>query len=599
MKTLRLFVVIILAVLCGRTVRADTATITILHSFGSDGFSTNGTLGSLDGANPLQPPIIGTDGNFYGTTYSGGTNNDGTVYKMTPEGTLTVLYSFQGYDGYGPRGQLLETNGLFYGTTQQGGANLTVQDLTCCGSVFTITSEGTLTTLYSFGGSDGRTSDSGLIPGGDGNFYGTTYGGGTGSPDTATNFLDSLDDAVENPPGTIYTITLSGQLTTLHDFSGTDGANPSKEAVVGTDGNIYGTTLFGGANNSGTVYTITSQGTFTLLYSFTGGNDGAHPKCEMVEGVDGNYYGTTLDGGGSAGKKWCPGNGCGTMFKITPQGTLTTLHAFNGDPEPAHPGTLIMGTDSNFYGTSFTGGTNHAGTLYMVTPEGVVTVLHQFDYTDGAMPEGSLIQASDGSFYGTTYGGGQYDQGTIFQAVIDTNASSDCTFTLSATSVTLPAKGGSKNVSVKAVGTDCSWSAVSTDAFITITSGASGTGSGKVVYSVPGNTNTTALTGAIIIGGQTFSVNQAAGGCAYKLSPKVGKFKSTGGTGTLKVTPGLSDCAWTAVSTDSFITITAGTNGVGKGTVTYTVPANATSNVLTGSITVAGQTFTVTEAAPK
>ena len=174
-----------------------------------------------------------------------------------------------------------------------------------------------------------------------------------------------------------------------------------------------------------------------------------------------------------------------------------------------------------------------------------------------------------------------------------------CTYTLNATSVTLAAKGGSKKVSVKVKGTDCSWTAVSNDPFITITSGSSGTGNGKVGYTVPGNTNTTDLSGTMTIAGQTFTVNQAAGGCTFKLSPKVGKIKATGGIKTVKVKPNFSDCAWTVVSNDSFITITDGASGTGKGTVSYTVAANTNTTAVTGSISIAGETFTVTQAGVK
>ncbi len=278
---------------------------------------------------------------------------------------------------------------------------------------------------------------------------------------------DSYGDSVNNPPGTVYKISPQSTLTTLHSFSGPDGANPGKEAIVGADGNLYGTTLFGGASDAGTVYTISSAGTFTLLYSFTGGDDGAYPKAQLVQGLDGNFYGTTLNGGGKAGLKWCGTIGCGTVFKITPQGTLTTLHDFSGDPEPAIPGSLTLGTDGNFYGTSQAGGTNHEGTVYTITPQGTVTTLYQFDVLDGNQPLGGLTLAGDGSYYGTTSAGGTHDQGTVFRVVVDTN----CTVTLSATGITLPAKGGAKSLTVKA-SSDCSWSAVSTNSFITITSGA-------------------------------------------------------------------------------------------------------------------------------
>ncbi len=190
---------------------------------------------------------------------------------------------------------------------------------------------------------------------------------------------------------------------------------------------------------------------------------------------------------------------------------------------------------------------------------------------------------------------------TIAGQTFTVTQAASCGFSLSPASVNLSEKGGSKNVSVKVKvkGADCAWTAVSNDPFITITAGSSGSGKGKVDYTVRGNTNTTPLIGTITIAGQTFTVNQGAGGCTYKLSPKSGKLKAAGGTATIKVTPNLSDCDWTAVSNDSLITITGGASGTGKGTVTYSVPANATSNILTGTVTVAGETFTVTQAGVK
>jgi hypothetical protein len=179
------------------------------------------------------------------------------------------------------------------------------------------------------------------------------------------------------------------------------------------------------------------------------------------------------------------------------------------------------------------------------------------------------------------------------------SSASACTYTLSATSSTFPSKGGSKSVSVKVKGADCAWTAVSNDRFITITSGASGTGNAKVDYTVAGNTNTTALSGTMTIAGRTFTVNQHAGGCTFKLSPKEAKLTAAAGNGTVKVTPNLDDCEWTAVSNNSFITITGVARGAGEGTVTYTVPANTSSNEITGSITVGGETFTLTQAGAK
>ena len=227
------------------------------------------------------------------------------------------------------------------------------------------------------------------------------------------------------------------------------------------------------------------------------------------------------------------------------------------------------------------------------------------------------IAASDDSWLTVTAGGSGAGSGTVSYSVAANSSTTahngtltiagqtftvtqaatgeGCTFTLKPTSINLPAKGGSKTVKLKAQGTDCTWTAVSNDSFITITAGSSGTGNGTVRYSVPGNTNTVPLTGTMTIAGQTFTVNQAAGGCTFSLSPKSGKFKAAGGSKTVKVKPNFSDCAWTAVSNDSFITITGGASGVGKGTVSYSVAVNTNTAPVTGTMTVAGQTFTVTE----
>ena len=583
MRRLRLIAVFGLSVMALRTARADTAIVTVLHNFGS----SEGEFGSADGSEPVQPPVEGTDGNFYGTTYSGGADGNGTVYMMTPQGTLTTIYNFQGYDGVGPRGLLYETNGLFYGTTQLGGAYLLDESNLCCGTVFTITPQGTLTTIYSFTTLDGNTADSGLIPAGNGDFYGTTYGGGTTTvPYDGTN-SDTIGDTVQNPPGTVYRITPQGTITTLHSFAGPDGANPGKEAVVGLNGNIYGTTLFGGSNDYGTIYTITPQGTFTSLYSFTNGLDGAFPKSQLIQGIDGNFYGTAQNGGGPAGKKWCNVHGCGSAYMITPEGTLTVLHDFEGDPEPAHPGSLTMGIAGNYYGTSIYGGTDHEGTVYMMTPEGAVTTLFQFDGTDGEAPLGGLIQAGDGSFYGATTEGGKYGDGVIFRMVIDTN----CAVTVDPTSFTVPAKGGPGKIAVKAV--DCNWAAASTDSFITISGTAGGSGDGTVDFTVAANTNRTSLSGSIDIAGQVVTVNQDTGGCTYALSPKNAKFKATGGKGSVKVAPVYSDCDWSSDVDSDFITITSGQHGTGDGTLDYTVATNTETVTQIGTMLIAGEVFTV------
>ncbi len=342
---------------------------TVLHPFASGYQSPRGL-------------VRAGDGNFYGTTGQGGANGFGSVFKITPAGTLTTIFSFSGSDGRNPYGTLIEgTDGSFYGTTISGGA-------VDWGTVFRITSAGTLTTLHSFDGDDGASPFAGLLQGTDGNFYGTTASGGA------------------NIYGTVFKITPAGTLTTLHSFDGSDGSQPEAGLVQGTDGNFYGTTAFGGTWDKGTIFKITPAGVLTTLYSFAG-SDGASPWVGLVLGTDGSFYGTTSSGGA-----WDKG----TIFKITPAGVLTTLHSFNNSDGANPSGGLIQGTDGSFYGTTKYGGASYsAGTVFKITPAGVLTTLHLFSWSDGANPEAGLVQGIDGSFYGTTNLGGASDAGTVFK----------------------------------------------------------------------------------------------------------------------------------------------------------------------------------------
>jgi uncharacterized repeat protein (TIGR03803 family) len=317
--------------------------------------------------------VQGTDGNLYGTIegriflngkegYICGVTC-GTVFKVTPTGTGTVVYPFYGgYGGSAPiSGLVLGRDGNFYGTTQGGGYgwNQSPGD----GTVFKITPDGILTTLHDFDGTDGASPNAALVYTG-GNFYGTTSGGGS------------------NGQGTVFKITPDGILTTLHDFDGTDGASPNA-ALVYTNGNFYGTTSGGGSNGQGTVFKITPDGILTTLHDFDG-TDGASPSV-LVQAADGNFYGTTTHGGSY---------GAGTVFKITPSGTLTTLHSFDGTDGASPSPVLVQATDGNFYGT-----TSYGGTAFKITPAGVLTTLHRFRVA----PVGGLVQATDGNFYGTTH----------------------------------------------------------------------------------------------------------------------------------------------------------------------------------------------------
>jgi len=318
---------------------------------------------------------------------------------------LTTLHSFDYNDGQDPTAALVQaTNGNLYGTTYVGGADL-IDCFDGCGTVFKITPGGTLTTLYSFcsqsGCTDGASPSAGLVQATDGNFYGTTTGGG------------AIGD------GTIFKITQTGTLTTLHSFDGTDGASPAAALVQATDGNLYGTTFYGGANSCiightnvgcGTVFKITPGGTLTTLRSFDG-TDGQYPNA-LVQATNGNLYGTTSGGGADGG---------GTIFKITPGGTLTTLYNFcsqsgcTDGEQDSHPAAgLVQATDGNLYGTTPAGGADGYGTVFKITPGGTLTTLHSFESTEAASPEAALVQDTNGSFYGTSPWGGAYSDGMVF-----------------------------------------------------------------------------------------------------------------------------------------------------------------------------------------
>ena len=393
-------------------------TLTTLYSFCSQANCT-------DGIWPHAGLVQGTDGNFYGTTTSYGANGDGTVFKITPSGTLITLHSFAGADGENSMAELMQGfDGNFYGTTFDGGAN---DDPSCvfggyvgCGTVFKITPGGSLSTLYNFCSQahcfDGSNPDASLVQGSDGNLYGTTSGGGTSCC------------------GTVFKITPDGTLATLYSFCSlqncADGEFP-RSLVRGTDGNFYGTTNAGGTSNNcqspsngcGTVFKITPQGMLTTLHSFDD-TDGCYPQAGLVQGTDGNFYGTTSQGGigGYCGIT----GGSGTIFKITAGGILTTLYSFCSKANCADGmlpyGALVQATDGNFYGTTNGGGDGNCGgcgTVFTITPGGALTTLHSFcslaNCADGVLPYGTLVQATDGTFHGTTYeGGGTHDAGTVF-----------------------------------------------------------------------------------------------------------------------------------------------------------------------------------------
>ena len=316
---------------------SSTGSLTTLYEFG--GVATDGIF-------PHAGLAQGHDGYLYGTTTEGGTNSQGTMFRISSAGSLTTVYQFSAAteDESPVAGLVLGSDGYFYGTTYGGGTNYE-------GTVFRISSAGTVTTLYQFGGlaTDGHDPEAGLVQGSDSYFYGTTYAGGT------------------NNVGTVFRVNSAGSLTTLYQFSRFDehGQSPQSGLVQGVDGYFYGATFSGGTNGDGTVYRISSAGTLTTLWQFSGA-DGRDPDASLLQGSDGYFYGTTVQGGATN----CIG-GCGTIFRISSTGTLTTQYRFGVRPTdgqfPETP--LVQGSDGYFYGTTINGGIYGDGTVYkLVVP---------------------------------------------------------------------------------------------------------------------------------------------------------------------------------------------------------------------------------------
>lgn len=345
-------------------------TYTVLHNFGTapgQPFDPDGMIAQSRGG-----ALVTTSLNDYGT------NQQGTVFRIWPGGSLTVLHQFP-QKVNSDSGVTLATDGDFYGTTSDGGAS-------GHGSVFKMSPNGSVTTLHSFtGGADGAGPVENCPPmqSMQGDFYGATSGG----------------------YGSLYRITSAGSFTLLHRFSGTDGNYPVGPLVQGRDSYIYGTTFVGGQFHDGVIFRISPSGSFKVMASFDGAN-GRKPFSGVIQANDGNFYGVTTAGGAYD---------LGVLFRMTPSGTLTVLHSFTGgsDGETPQPA-LVQGSDGNLYGATTYGGANNYGVLFRATLSGTVTPLHQFDGATGGEPFAALYQHTNGKLYGDTHVGGTNDAGVFF-----------------------------------------------------------------------------------------------------------------------------------------------------------------------------------------
>jgi len=358
-------------------------------------------------------------GNLYGTATAGGKYGAGAVYELDKSGTETVLYSFKGTGGDGAvpsAGVVLDGAGNLYGTTNVGGNN-GCNAGNGCGTVFKLAPTKTgwkETVLYRFkgtGGDGGDPNDAGVVLDAAGNLYGATNGGGRGGC------------AQNDGCGTVYKVALTKtgwKETVLHRFKGTggDGFEPNSGVVLDGEGNLYGTTVYGGGSNYGTVYELDKSGTETVLYSFKGtGGDGAYPNGSVIRDAAGNLYGTTIEGGGY---------GNGTVFKLGKSGNETVLYRFTGGADGAQPvNSLVRDVKGNLYGSTFYGGDFACndlgcGVVFKVSTKGTETVLHTFTGKagdDGAIPVclPALILDAAGNLYGTTYLGSANGEGTVFK----------------------------------------------------------------------------------------------------------------------------------------------------------------------------------------
>jgi uncharacterized repeat protein (TIGR03803 family) len=368
-----------------------------------------------DGAAPESTLIQATDGNLYGYTTGGGLNvcagGCGTLFKIDDQGKLTTFYKFCSggklpcLDGMNPNGALIQaSDGNFYGTTEQGGPNNGPNCEHGCGTIFRITLKGKLTTLYNFCSlancADGATPEGALLQASNGKLYGETGIGGNG---------------VQFGMGTLFELTLPGKLTTVHTFCAnypdcSDGIIPTFGLIQARNGNLYGTTAEGGGvvNDGtllyGTVFELKLDGTLTSLYSFCLSGypscpDGAYPVGQLVQAADGNLYGATNQGGTGH---------FGTIFKMTPSGQLTTIHAFEGT-DGGFPAGIMQASNDAFYGsTDYEGANGDGGTLFLLNSAGFTTLYNfcsQPNCADGSSPS-VLTQGTDGILYGTTIGGG-------------------------------------------------------------------------------------------------------------------------------------------------------------------------------------------------
>jgi uncharacterized repeat protein (TIGR03803 family) len=317
---------------------APDGTETVLHSF----------TGKADGSAPLGSLVRDAAGNLYGTASLGGANNTGTVFRLAPDGTLTVLYNFPASGGSPQAGLVLDPSGNLYGTAKKGGAN-------GYGMLFRLAPDGSFSVLHDFTGlsttgPDGAYPETSLVRDSAGNLYGTTFNGG----------IHGL--------GTLFRLAPNGVFTILRSLAHADGIRPLAPLILDTGGNLYGEASAGGGRGFGTLFKLAPNGAFTVLYNFLGrvNFDGSSPRGGLVLDTAGNLYGTTLSGGAGNPLE----TDLGTIFQLAPNGTYTVLHSFVANTaDGTHPyAGLLLDSSGSLYGTASAGGSAGFGILFRILP---------------------------------------------------------------------------------------------------------------------------------------------------------------------------------------------------------------------------------------
>jgi uncharacterized repeat protein (TIGR03803 family) len=545
-------------------VKSGSGNVTVLANFNAHN----------SGENALGGTIIDASGNLYGTTYVGGTSNDGTVFEVAHgTGAVTTLATFTGGNGENPQGSLIiDGSGNLYGTTVNGGSGF-------AGTVFEVAAgSGTITTLATFTGTNGAYPYGGLTRDASGNLYGTTNGGGASGAGTVFEVVNG-----------------SGNVTTLGTFTGANGSGPYGNVVRDASGNVYGAAEAGGASGDGTIFKIVSgSGHITTLATFNGSN-GANPAGSLIMDASGNLFGTAYDGGAS---------GAGTVFKLANgSGTITTLATFNGTNGSNPYGSLIEDSSGTLYGSTYNGGTGGNGTVFMVLAgSGTVTNIGNFNVTNGLNPQGTLAIDSNYNLFGDTEYGGPAGTGSVFEApaaATSVEASSQtATFSTGGQSVTLSATVTSTST-VNAGFVTFSVFNGATQIGSSVTSSVVSSGAASASYTLPGGTpvgtysvhvsfsggandapsnNSADITfPTLTVGQATTSVEAAAQSANFNLASESvtlhATVSSTTGANTNSVNEGVVVFSVWNGATQIGSSTTSGTVAGGAASATYTLPA--------------------------